>query len=551
MMRAADVLAQSLVNNGVDRVFCVPGESYLSVIDAFYDYPAIEVIRVRHEGGGGFMAVADAKYTGNTGVEFVSRGPGATNASIGIHVAQQDAVPLVLFIGQVSSEDIGRHAFQEVNYFDMFKGMAKHVIEVTDADRLAGEVQRAFYIANSHTRGPVIVSLPENMLEDQTSNIALEQKPIAVSLPSRPEVKKLYQTIVDAERPLVIAGGQLGTESGKKLLREFAEKFDVPVAVAWRRQDLFDHLHPYFASHLAFNLPPIYRDTLNEADLILAVGTRMGDVTTQGFKIPGAQNTSQVLAHVYPDSEYLGKNFETDLAINADSAETLSSLLSLNENKSSLKKEKWVKRVNSLYTDRASWNGAYADDGVVFGNLISHLIPYIDDNAVTAMDAGNFATWVQRLFPYRTTNVQMASCSGAMGMGVPSAIASSLRDTNRQVVCFVGDGGFLMTGNEMILASEYNLPIKFIVSNNSSFGTIRLYQEKSHPDRTLATDLCNPDFVAVAEAYGIKGYRIEDDNQIASVIKAAFSLEGPCLIDVKTSLEYISAYTTISELREE
>ena len=549
MARAADVLIDSLKAHGVDRIFCVPGESYLGAIDALYDAPEIDVVRVRHEGGGGFMAVADAKYTGRTGVEFVSRGPGATNASIGVHAAQQDALPMVLFIGQVARDDIGRGAFQEVNYVKTFSDMAKLVIEICDPDNLASSVRQAFHTANSGTPGPVVVSLPEDMLLVETEVGALPAIPISVPKPDAGAISELCRRLACAERPILVAGGQVGFEAGRKALRRVAESWNLPVAVAWRRQDIFDHSHPNFACHLAFNLPPVFKDTLNEADLVVAIGTRLGDVTTQGYQIPSAPRPKQPLVHVYPDADILGLLFETELAIPADATKTLQAIAKTNASEAPAGRAEWIKRVHGLAAERMKWDWKSADDGVVFGNVISHLVEVMDDDAVTAMDAGNFATWVQRLFPYKTTHVQMAGSAGAMGMGVPSAVASSLRDPERQVVCFVGDGGFLMTGNEMIAAVERNLPIRIIVSNNSSYGTIRLYQERNHPDRPIATDLINPNFAMVAEAYGIKGFNIEKDEDIKPVIAEAFKVDGPSLIEVKTSLEYISAFTTISQIR--
>ena len=262
-----------------------------------------------------------------------------------------------------------------------------------------------------------------------------------------------------------------------------------------------------------------------------------------------APRPSQPLIHVYPDEYHLGRIFETALAVKADATAALKALLASSTPAVPPGRADWIKKVHALSADRINWDWVNSKDGVVFGNVVSHLIEVMDDDAVTAMDAGNFATWVQRLFPYKTTNVQMATNAGAMGMGVPSAIASALRDPWRQVVCFVGDGGFLMTGNEMIAAAERNLHVRFIVSNNASYGTIRLYQERNHPDRALATNLYNPDFVLLAEAYGLKGFKIETDDDIKPAIAEAFSVDGPSLIEVKTSLEYISAYTTIDQIR--
>ena len=549
MARAANVLVDSLKAQGVDRVFCVPGESYLAAIDALFDAPEIDVVTVRHEGGGGFMAMADAKCTGKAGVEFVSRGPGATNASIGVHVAQQEGVPMILFIGQVAREDIGRGAFQEVDYVQTFGDMAKWVVEIRDADKLAESVRMAFHIAQEGTPGPVVVSLPEDMLLDDTENGALAPAQVSLPQPEMARISQLCDMVAGAERPLIIAGGQINREEGRDALLAVAEKWNVPVAAAWRRQDVFDHTHPNFVTHLAFNAPVAIRDTLNEADLIVALGTRLGDVTTQGFQLPLAPKPKQPLIHVYPDSYHVGRTFETDLPMVADATETLKAMAQVNAPEPPAGRQAWVEKTHALAVDNLHWDWRQADDGVVFGNVIDHLIEVMDEDAVTAMDAGNFATWVQRLFPYTTKNLQMAGSAGAMGMGVPSAVAAALRFPGRQVVSFAGDGGFQMTGAEISVAVERNLPIRFIVSNNGSLGTIRLYQEKGYPDRTLATNMTNPDFAKYAEAYGVRGFTIASDDDITPVIRDAFAVDGPSLVEVKTSLEYISAFTTITKLR--
>ena len=550
MARAADILVETLKQHGVDRVFCVPGESYLAVIDALYDAPEIDVVTARHEGGAGFMAVADAKMTGKPGIIMVSRGPGATNASIGIHVAQQDAVPVVMFVGQVAREDIGRGAFQEVNYGRTFGDMAKWVVEITEADKVAEHVRRAFTIAQSGVPGPVIVSLPEDMLLDQTNSPALGPTVIFQPKPDAEGIVDLCNMLAKAERPLIIAGGQVGGQMGRDALRRVSESWNVPVATSWRHQDLFNVGHPNFACHLAFNMPPIFKDTLNESDLIIAIGTRMGDVVTQGYQLPAAPKPKQKLVHIYNDAKPIGNVFDTDLAMIADATETLQAITLINSPDVPKGRAAWIKKAHALGAEKMLWDTQKADDGVPFGNVVAHLRDVIEDDAVTAIDAGNFSTFVHRLFDYKSTHIQLAAVAGAMGMGVPAAVAAALRAPDRQVVCFVGDGGYQMTGNEISVAVERNLPIRFIISNNGSLGTIRLYQEKTYPNRTLATNMSNPDFVKIAEAYGAKGFKIESNEDIVSVVKEAFAVDGPSLIEVNSSLEYLAAYINMSQIRE-
>ena len=549
MARAADILVETLVHHGVDRVFCVPGESYLAVIDAMYDAPGIDVVTTRHEGGAGFMAVADAKMTGKPGIVMVSRGPGATNASIGVHVSQQDAVPMVLFVGQVAREDIGRNAFQEVDYAQTFSDMAKWVVEINDADKVAENVRRAFTIAQSGIPGPVVVSLPEDMLLDQTDAQSLAPTVISQPKPDSGDILKLCEMLSKAERPLIIAGGQIGGHHGREALRMVSETWNVPVATSWRHQDLFNVDHPNFSCHLAFNMPPIFKDTLNQSDLIIAIGTRLGDVVTQGYKLPSAPQPSQKLIHIYNDAGPIGNIFDTDLAIVADATKTLRAIGKINAPEPPKGRIDWISKAHALGADKFIWDMQEADDGVPFGNVISHLRNVVEDDAVTAVDAGNFSTFVHRLYNYKTSNTQLAAVAGAMGMGVPAAIAGALRAPDRQVICFVGDGGFQMTGNEISIAVERNLPIRFIVSNNGSLGTIRLYQEKAYPDRTLATNMTNPDFSKIAEAYGAKGFKINKNEDIERVIKQAFAVDGPALIEVNASLEYLAAYINLSQIR--
>ena len=549
MTRAATLLANTLTNHGVDRVFCVPGESYLALIDALYDTPSIDVVTARHEGGASFMAVADAKMTGKPGIVMVSRGPGATNASIGVHVSQQDAVPVIMFVGQVSREDRGRGAFQEVDYVKTYSDMAKWVIEVSDADKISECVRRAFVIAQSGTPGPVIISLPEDMLLDETNAPALIPAIISQPKPNMDDILEICDMLAIAKRPLIIAGGQIGGNKGRNLLRIVSETWNIPVATAWRHQDLFNTNHPNFSCHLAFNMPPIFKDTLNESDLIIGIGTRLGDVVTQGYKVPSAPQPIQKLIHIYNDSKPLGNVFQTDLAIVADATKTLELIATINPPEVPEERLDWISKAHALSADRFKWKTSKASDGVPFGNVIAHIRNIADDDAITTVDAGNFATFVHRLYDYKITNLQLAAVAGAMGMGVPAAVAAGLRAHNRQVICFVGDGGFQMTGNEISIAVERNLRVRVIISNNSSLGTIRLYQERLYPDRTIATNMTNPDFSKIAEAYGVKGFKIDNNEDIEDIIRQAFDVDGPSLIEVNSSLEYLAAYINISQIK--
>jgi acetolactate synthase I/II/III large subunit len=542
---AAQLLVAELEAHGVDRVFCVPGESYLAVLDALYGRP-IEVVTCRHESGAGFMAVADAKLTGRPGICFVSRGPGASNAAIAVHTAQQDAAPLVLFVGQVERKDRGRGAFQEVNYERTFGDMAKLVVEVSDPSRLAEITAQAFHVASIGAPGPVVVVLPEDMLSEPVTAAVQGRRPGLSAVPAQPVASEVAKMVRRAERPLLIAGGRLSSAPGRAALRRVAERWHIPVAVSFRQQDLFDNDHPLYAGHLGYLLPKHQVATYAESDLILAVGTRLGDVTTQGYVLPSAPRPAQTLIHVYDDTAVLGSVFATDLAIATHPAAFLNALAAEAAPPPG-RHAAWNAKLHRLWADLAAWEPRHAADGLVFGAVIAALARRCGEDAVFTIDAGNFSGWLSRYFSFRASQRLLGPVSGAMGFGVPAAVAAALR-LKRRVICLVGDGGMLMTGNELAVAVQHQLPLVILVANNGSYGTIRLHQEKAFPGRRIATDLANPDFARLAEAFGALGLRLEREDEVERVLDAAFASTGPAVIDVRTSLEYISAFTTLSAL---
>jgi acetolactate synthase I/II/III large subunit len=539
---AAQLLVATLEAHGVDRIFCVPGESYLAVLDALYGRP-IEVVTCRHESGAGFMAVADAKLTGRPGVCFVSRGPGASNAAIAVHTAQQDAAPLVLFVGQIERRDRGRGAFQEVNYDRTFGDMAKLVLEVSDPARIAEAVAMAFHAALSGTPGPAVVVLPEDMLLEPTEAPVAAPRPLAIAPPGAEAVAQAASLLARAERPLLVAGSRLASPAGRAALKAAAERWRLPVAVSFRQQDLLDNEHPLFAGHLGYLIPKRQVDAYQQSDLILAVGTRLGDVTTQGYVLPAAPRPRQTLIHVHADPGVLGAVYAADLALAADPALFLAALAASPPAGSVA--PGWTEALHGLWAEMATWRPSSAADGVVFGSVIASLAKRAGDDAVFTIDAGNFSGWLSRYFPFRAAQRLLGPISGAMGFGVPAAVAAALR-LKRRVICLVGDGGMLMTGNELAVAVALRLPLLIIVSSNGSYGTIRLHQEKSFPGRRIATDLVNPDFARLAEAFGATGIRVEREEEIDAALDRALASPGPALIDVRTSLEHISAFTTLS-----
>jgi len=550
MRRAADLFIDCLRAQGADRIFCVPGESYLEVLDALADASDIDTVVCRHEGGAGLMAVADAKITGRPGVVAVSRGPGATNVSIAIHLAQQDAVPLVVLIGQVARHERGRGAFQEVDYTAMFGAIAKGVWEVTDAGRLPEVVARAWHAAQAGTPGPALIVLPEDMLGDHSGATVIEPHPVVRAAPASTEIDAVIARLEAAERPVLIAGGMLTGGAGRAALARAAEAHRLPVALTFKHQEIFDNASPLYAGYLGFKVPKAQVDALAEADLVLAIGTRLGDTPTQGYTFPLAPTPGQPLIHVYPDPLVVGSVYRSTIGLTCDPAAFLDALAARN---SAVRGDRdgWIAGLNEVARRWAGYRPEPRADGVDFGAVVAELAAQAPKDAIITTDAGNFSSWVHCLWPWDGTHTCIGAVGGAMGLGVPGAVAACLREPERTVLCFTGDGGAMMTGNELATAMAVGAKPKIIVSNNGSYGTIRLHQERDHPRRISATDLTNPDFAAWGRSFGALGLTVSRPDQVAETMAEALAHDGPVVVDVKSSLEAISAYTTISKLRGE
>ncbi|WP_414474820.1 thiamine pyrophosphate-dependent enzyme [Microvirga sp. M2] len=550
MRRAADLLIDTLILHGVDRVFCVPGESYLSVLDGFAESSTVDVVTCRHESGAGFMALADARLTGRPGIAFVSRGPGAMNAAIAVHSAEQDAVPLILFVGQVEREHRHMGAFQEVDYERVFGSMAKWVVEVDHAERLPDIVATAFHAARSGTPGPVVVALPEDMLEDRIDRAPARPLPLPAAGPSEDMLQDVAARIAAARKPLIIAGGLLKNTEGQAALRDLAEAFGIPVATAVRHADLIPNAHPLYAGHLVYGVPKELATAIGQADLVIAAGSRLGDVTTQGFQFPAAPQPAQPLVHVWPDAAVVGRIRHVDLGIVCDPARFLRGLRIHAPGQVPDHRMEWSRHLHSVATGLRHRDGpADADDGVVFAAAVQAADRILADDAIITIDSGNFGGWVQRLMRFGGGRTMLAPSSGAMGYGVPAAVSASLRCPGRDVVCFVGDGGFLMTGNELATAMQAGARPILVIADNGSYGTIRMHQEKHFPRRVSATALVNPDFPKLAETYGALGILVERSDQAEDAFQTALASGRPSIISVRTSLEHISAASTITELR--
>lgn len=547
--RAADLMVDCLAAQGADRVFCVPGESYLALLDALQDSQKVELITCRHEGGAGFMAITDAKITGQPGVAIVSRGPGATNASIAVHMAEQDAVPLVLLIGQVDRADRGRGAFQEVDYAAYFGTMAKGTWEINDAGELPQIVADAFALALDGKPGPVILSLPEDMLYDKVAAEVVRPEPRERLAPDDADIDTVVELLNKANRPLIIAGGFLRDEKARAALLKVADAHKVPIALAFKHQDVFDNAHDSFAGYLGFKIPRPQVDAMAEADLIIAVGTRLTDVTTQNYTFPTAPKPKQPLVHVYPDADVIGSVFETTCGIVCDPAAFLERL-ALESPENTDARLAWRDGLHKRAADLATYVPRNAPDGVDFGAVVHALTKHAKQDSVIVTDAGNFSSWVHRHWPWGKKTRLFGAVGGAMGMGVPGAVAAALRLPGRQILCFSGDGGALMTGNELATAIMHEVPIKVFISNNGSYGTIRQHQEMGFPGRGGGTSLARTDFAKWAESFGAKGFVIDENSDIDKVVAEALEAKQSVVVDVRSSLELISAYTSINEIHQ-
>ena len=535
---AARALVESLEIQGVDRVFCVPGESYLDVLDALRD-SSIETVVARQEGAAAMMAEADGKLTGRPGIVFVTRGPGATNASSGVHVAQQDSTPLVLFAGQVARAARGRDAFQELDFAQFFGGMAKSVVEVEDAERIPTEVERAFRIALSDRPGPTVVSLPEDMLGDGCSAPSCPRVEINGEPPQDTLMRRFDARLQAARRPLVVVGGSLWRASDAAALAVFAETAGVPVACVFRRQQLFDHAHPHYAGDIGIGLSPSLRRTAEESDLLILLGTRFSEIPSQSYSLP-APGTPVV--HVHPDSRELQRVHRAELAIRARPGQFLAATVARGA------RPAYMEAVHARYLD---WSKLpHPSPGqLTMGHVMATLREIDDPAMVVTNGAGNYSGWIHRFHRFRQFGTQVASTSGSMGYGLPAAIAAKLRRPERTVVCFAGDGCFQMTGQELATAAQHDARVIVLVVDNGMYGTIRMHQERAFPGRDHATSLVNPDFASIARAFGCYGERVERDKDFPAAFSRAREAGAPALLHIVTDPEAITPSATLSGLR--
>ncbi len=542
-MRAADFIVSSLKAHGVRRVYCVPGESYLALLDALYE-SGIDVIICRHEGGAGFMAVAEAKMTGVPGVVLVSRGPGATNVSIAVHMAEQDAVPLIVLIGQVAREEKYRFVFQEMDYGAVFGSFAKGVFELSDANRLPEMLPRSFRLALEGVPGPVILPIPEDMLRDEIATADVFTFPLPHVSASAAHIEEVQEMILQAERPLLIAGAGLRGANGADALAKFAAAQRVPVALTWKNQDVFDNGSDLYAGHLDFGTLPAQREILNTADLIIAAGTRLGDVASLGYSFPEAPQPKQRLVHIYPDGKPIGRVTRVDFGLIAQPADVLGALAN-SARVAPAARERWISSVHKATTAAQNFVSPEPSDGVDFGKVTLALAKLAPANAIITTDAGNMSTWVHRHWLMTPKNLLLGGIVGAMGYGVPAAVAASLNAPDRTVVCFVGDGGVLMTGQELATAMAFGAKPKIVISDNGIYGTIRSHQEKNFAGRVSGTNLVNPDFAAWGKSFGAETFTLKLGDDIEKTVGEFLNSNGAAVLHVKSSAFALSARSTL------
>jgi acetolactate synthase-1/2/3 large subunit len=546
----AQILVDCLNGQGVKHAFLVPGESYIAVLDALVDTPAIALTVCRQEGGAAMMAEAHGKLTGKPGICMVTRGPGATNASAGLHVAFQDSTPMILFVGQVARNMREREAFQEIDYRRMFGQVAKWVAEIDTPDRISEFVSRAFHVACSGRPGPVVLALPEDMLVEQCVPVAMlpqARTPRADIAPD--DWRSLQAYLRSAERPMIIVGGGPWNRDAKAALEEFSSNWNIPVAASFRCQDFFDNEHPNYAGDVGIGINPKLAERVRTSDLLVLLGTRFGEMESSGYSLVDIPQPQQRLVHAFPDASELGRVYLPTLAIPACPMQVAKRLGGLARLEETGRRTAETAAARTDYEDWSALPGGIGD--VRMSDVMSVVSNTMPDDTIITNGAGNYTVWVHRFHRYRQFRTQLAPISGSMGYGLPAAIAAARIHPDRPVICFAGDGCFLMHGQELATARKYGLKIIVLVVNNGMYGTIRMHQERHYPGRECATSLTNPDFASLAAAYGCHGEAVEHSDGFAMALDRAIAADGPALIELRIDAEALTPGKTLSEIRNE
>ena len=539
------ILVDQLKVNGVERVFSVPGESFLAALDGLYN-SGIENIVCRHEGGAAMMAEADAKITHSPGVVFVTRGPGATNASSGIHVAMQDSTPLIVFVGQVPLEHRDREAFQEIDYERFFSPIAKWVAEIKDLKRLPEYVARAFQVSQAGRPGPVIISLPEDILSGICEVPDRPRVVLGQQFTSDSEIKKIENAIIKAKRPLVIVGGTGWGKEAVKNLGVFVKNFNLPVATTFRRQHLIDNRHDCYIGDLGTGMNPALAETVKGSDLIIAIGTRLGEIATGAYELIDPKKTEQEIIHIHTDPNEFCHVYQPRLAVLSSTENILDQLVGL----SKLVNPEWSSQTSEGRQNYLNWITPKETPGPVkLEKIIKWLSNNLPEDSIVTNGAGNYAAFLHRYFAFKEYPTAIGPTSGSMGYGFPASIAAKLRFPDKTVICLAGDGCFQMTLNEMSTAAQNKLAIIVIVVNNGKYATIRMHQEKNYPGRVSGTELHNPDFAALAKAYGGFGIKVQKTEDFVAAYNEAVASGLLSVIELQIDDEVLSTSQTVSEVR--
>lgn len=545
------ILMQQLANHGVKRIFMVPGESYLPCIDALNDFKQIDPIVCRQESGAAYMAEAYGKLTGEPGICFVTRGPGATNASIGVHTAFQDSTPMILFVGQVGNDIYDKEAFQEIDYVSMFSKVAKWVVQINQTDRIPEYISRAFHIATSGRPGPVVIALPEDVLWGEAEVKDIEKYTSVKSYPHPEDLAKLQALIEGAEKPLLVVGGSRWSQEAVESIQNFSQDFQVPVVCSWRRLECFDHNHPNFSGHMGWGMSNSLRDNIKDSDLIIALGTRLGEETTEIYTVIESPTPTQKLVHIHPSPSELNSVFNADLSISSSVKDFSAAAKSLKPT-SKIDRSAWVKRLRHEYLSTLKplpSNGDLSLDQL--SASMNELLP--EDFCIT-VGAGNYALYPHRYIQFNGLGSSLAPTVGSMGYGLPAAISCKLEHPEKTVVCYAGDGCFQMNLQELGVALQYNLGIVILVFNNGIWGTIRSHQERDFPGRTIALDFVNPDFVKLCESYEGYGEVVDKTEDFKAAFKRALEFANthhrPALLEMRYDSNNIAPGETLIEIRE-
>ncbi|MFT0533894.1 thiamine pyrophosphate-binding protein [Castellaniella hirudinis] len=545
---AGHILVDQLRLHGTDHVFCVPGESYLAVLDGLVD-AEIQVTVCRQEGGAAMMAEAYGKLTGRPGVCLVTRAPGATNATPGIHIASQDSTPLIMLVGQIQRDHRDREAFQEMDYKAVYGSQAKWVAEIDQAERIPEYLARAFHVAQSGRPGPVVLALPEDMLTETLAVADARPCQRTDSYPDPAQLDKLAGLLAQAQRPLAILGGSGWDAESVQAFGDFAIRHGIPIAVQFRRQMLCPTDHPNFIGDLGLGVDPQLLAAIRESDLILAVGGRLSEVPSQGYTLFGIPNPGRLLAHVHPDINELNRVYQADAALACTPRTWVRVIQDIPGSLTAERRQ----RCDALHAQRLAWSDPtriHTPGALQMGEIVQHLNATLPLDSIITNGAGNYATWIHRFYQFRAYGTQLAPTSGSMGYDMPAAVAAKRICPDRTVVCFTGDGSFMMHGQEFATAVQYKLPVIVILIDNHMYGTIRMHQERHYPGRVSATDLHNPDFAAYARAFGGHGERVETTAEFAPALRRALDSGLPAIVHCLLDPEAITPTTTISRLRD-